>query len=259
MNKVVMNKVVKKKSSEVNYETEWKHECLEPQQYLYFEPNTPIEEIVLKLEDQQNKLYPDLNVNHKRSVPSFKRLYRNLIPIFKGWQVFYRKPGSKKPFGPINEQIAYKSRSPKRAYKSSLFKAEMRWTHELYPLIDRVEIKNVASYETIAKHLNEKLEKPSYKLFFEQLLEPYLVGLSETCCIVHQKSINFDCQKADQNTCQSFFENLKTMYNYAKYLNFLMTKDYVVRSLNVSDVLQKTTSQTAKGWRVEFLKGTNNT
>ena len=239
----------KKKSYQINYETEWKHDHLEPNERLYFAPNTPVEEVVFQLQDHQNRLYPDSNVNHSRSIQRFNRLYRNIISDYKGWQVSYRKPNSKDSFGPITEKIGFKPKSPKRSLKPKIFKTKMRWTHELYPLVEIAEIKKVASYKTIATQLNKKIEKPAYQSFFKRL-SPYFEKVSHTYNTLYKKSLSIDCQTKDQSTCQMFCENVQNLYRYYKPMHLLMTKDYLVQGSNISDVLQKKTNQSAKGWRV---------
>ena len=242
-----------KKNYEINYETEWKHDYLEPNERLYFAPNTPVEEVVFQLQDYQNRLYPDLNVNHSRSIQRFNRLYRNLIPTFKGWQVSYRKPNSKDSFGPITEKIGFKPKSPKRSLKPKILKISMRWTHELYPLVETVEIKNVVNYNMIASQLNRKIKNPAYQSFFKQL-SPYFETLSFTYNTLSKKLINIDCRKHDQDVCKRLVDNAEKMYKYSKYLNLLSTKDYQVHDFNISELFQKNkTNQSAKGWRVEFL------
>ena len=245
-----MIKATRKKTYIINYDTQWKHDFLKPQQYLTFKANTPIEEIVPKLENYLNELCPDLNANYKRSLPSFQRLYRNLIYNFKGWQILYRKPNSKKPFEPITEQIGYKPRNKKQLLKQKILKTHMRWTHECYPLIDPVEIKGVDSCATIAQKLNAKTLQPNYKQFLENL-EFYFNGLSNSYTMLPKKSVNF--KENDQNICQRFFKNLEIIYHYSEPMNRLMTKDYFVRDFNINDVLKQKPNQTTKGWRVEFI------
>ena len=242
----------RKKPYQINYETEWKHNYLEPQNYLYFPANTPIEEITFKLENSLNRLFPDLNANYQGpgAIFSFSRLYRNIISDYKGWQVSYRKPGFSKNYHAISEKIGYKPRNPKRSLKQTVLKNKMRWTHELYPLIGRVEIKGVDSCETIAHRLNSKMSNPGYKSFLNRF-QPDLDNLSKNYRALSKKKADFDCK--NDHVCQMFCENFQNIYNYYEQMRLLMTKDYLVHGFNINDALQKD-SQKAKGWRVEFIE-----
>ena len=233
------------------YETEWKHDYLEPQDYLHFKANTPIETVVPQLEYQLNRIYPDLNVDYNaKSMSTFSRLYRNLISHYKGWRVFYKKPTESSNYHSITEKIGYKPRGPKQSFKQTVFKNRMRWTHELNPLVESVELDGVNNSDTIAQRLNANLKKTGFK--------PYLKSFASNVDGLHKEYkelikpsfIGYDFQ--DKPTWQEFLKNLEIVNHYCQKLNVANSNDYLVTSANISQILQKNT-KTAKGWSLEIL------
>lgn len=78
---------MKKKSVLVNYDTQWTNKDL-TNQLFYFKAGIPIEEITLTLETKLNSRFKE-NYQTPSAHLSFNRLYRNIIPQYKGWQVLY--------------------------------------------------------------------------------------------------------------------------------------------------------------------------
>ena len=124
------------------------------------------------------------------------------------WQVLYREPGSQKNYHSIDLQIGYKLRCPKQSLKQTVFKNHMRWIHDLYPLVNIVEIKGVDSCETIAHRLNSKIIEPNYQLFIKRF-QPDLDSLFKNYHILDQKQLNFDCKNDHVWFVKCFVKTLK--------------------------------------------------
>ena len=179
----------------VNYDTKWTHDYLNPKQALYFKAKTSIQEIVPQLENYLNENGPDhLKVNYQPSymVSNFSRLYRNLAKSYKGWQIFYRKPGSPKNYASINhDQIGSQEKVKNIRALKQILQNRMLWKHDFDPVIQAVEIKSVDSSEFIAKTLNYQFSQGSLDVLLKNWL-PYLEGLNKNYHELVKQNLSLD-------------------------------------------------------------------
>lgn len=124
----------------------------------------------------------------------------------------------------------------------------MRWTHDLYPLIDTLELSGVDSCETIAQRLNQKISEPNFTLVFDKL-QPHVNNFSKSYRTFKENPLS--CKNDDN--CQTFCISFKHMYDLYKQIDLFKTKTktkkhYLVKASNISNVLQvKKINKTAKG------------
>ena len=260
----------KKSRYTVPYETQWTHIDGGPERPLYFTANTPIREIVLRLQEYIKEIYPDYDPNYTKNVPTFGKLYRNILPNYKGWQVSYRRPNSHEPFGPIIERIGHQTK-PKRHLLKPLLQRPMRWTNTLYPNMEPVVLGPVANCAVIARRLNQQIregcgtpisngqpiDKPSVqKLSIKHNLQAWLpaeINRLQTISIELERRADEKLDLEQDSTWYAFMNCLQQLYKDCKRLK-PKSANILVNNTNINNILYSHT-KTAKGWQVEFLDG----
>lgn len=226
---------------QINYQTPWIHEILGKENALYFEANTPIEEIIKKVETTHKSFYPNTEINYQKSQVRFTRLYRNILPTFKGWRVLYRDPTSKdQSYRSISEKIGYKSRS--KSDNLLKYSRTMLWKHQLFPAVEVVKIQPITNGAEIARRLNKQIKKSS--------LQPLVSNW-----LLHSENLHLYCQKLakenlrlgqlkkdQQSNLRHYFDQLNWLYQNSKWINNTYDKnhfDLMVDTINVNLFLKE--------------------
>lgn len=250
----------------VHYETQWTHIDFGPEKSLFFVPYTPLQEIVPVLEEHIKRLYPNNDTDYQKGVLQFNRLYRNMIPTYRGWRVAYREPGSDKAFGPINERIGHKTQ-PRHYTLKPVLQRSMRWINKRYPDIEPVFLGPVPNCGVIVRRLNQQITKIEEKggnlmgkknqklpLSIESSIQTWLSEIDRLQTSGQELKQRAEGKKLDlenDSTWYTFSDSLKQLYESWKRLKRKPT-NALVSSSNINDVLHAR-NQTAKGWHVEFL------
>ena len=241
-----MSRKIKKRS--IHYCTQWVHRLLGIEHAVYIENNTPIEEILPKLEEVLKKERPGLEPNYQKSITSFWKLYRNLIPVFKGWSVYYSKNPKQEPYDFIKEKIEYKEQ-PRNYFVEKQLTNRMVWSHKSYPTIQPIEIGPISSCKKIAELLNNHGKKSSIKPLLDDWYS-YIESLNHNYEALKQKKITY-ATLPEQESWQQISEDFKHLYAKSKTLNH--SKDNWRLSEHNIHELVKFKCKTIKGWSVKFL------
>ena len=254
----------------VPYETQWTHIDIGPQKPLHFAPNTPTREIVLRLQEYIKEIDPDSEPNYTKNVSAFGKVYRNIIPNHRGWQVAYRQPNSDEPFGPISERIGHQSQPKRYSPLKPMLQRPMRWINRQYPDIEPVVLGPVANCAVIARRLNQQIgegcgalinngqpmdKSTVQELSIKPVLQAWLPEINRLQTSIHEliQRADGELDLEQDSTWYTFSNCLKQLYKDCQKLK-PKSANVMVSNNHINSVLYSHT-QAAKGWRVEFLDG----